>query len=304
MENTAQNRMTQNQTTQNQTTQNQTTQNQTTQNQTTQNQTAKNQTTQNQTVQNQTMQDRAWKNILAERVIHEEQLYEGLMQFATKHNLPQTMAALPFAKKMHEGQFRKGKERIPYIYHPLMVAAHALTLGFVRDDMIATAILHDVCEDCGVTSKQLPVGEDVQLAVSLLTKPQKQRQESGEEQPVWQRQESGEGQPVKQSQEEAGEKPHLYHWDAYYEAIEKNQIALFVKLLDRCNNLSCMTNAFNAEKQRRYIDETIHYYFPMMERAKERYPEYAGQLFLIRYQMISVIEAIGTATPDSRNPSD
>ena len=282
MENTAQNRTTQDQTTQNQTTQNQTTQNQTTQNQTTQNQTA----------QNQTMQDRAWKNILAERVIHEEQLYEGLMQFATKHNLPQTMAALPFAKKMHEGQFRKGKERIPYIYHPLMVAAHALTLGFVRDDMIATAILHDVCEDCGVTSKQLPVGEDVQLAVSLLTKPQKQRQEPGEEQPVWQR------------QEEAGEKPHLYHWDAYYEAIEKNQIALFVKLLDRCNNLSCMTNAFNAEKQRRYIDETIHYYFPMMERAKERYPEYAGQLFLIRYQMISVIEAIGMATPYSRNPSD
>ena len=236
-------------------------------------------TAQNRTTQNQTTQDRAWENILAERVIHEEQLYEGLMQFATKHNLPQTMAALPFAKKMHEGQFRKGKERIPYIYHPLMVAAHALTLGFVRDDMIATAILHDVCEDCGVTSKQLPVGEDVQLAVSLLTKPQKQRQEPGEE-------------------------PHLYHWDAYYEAIEKNPIALFVKLLDRCNNLSCMTNAFNAEKQRRYIDETIHYYFPMMERAKERYPEYAGQLFLIRYQMISVIEAIGTATPDSRNPSD
>ena len=100
-----------------------------------------------------------------ERFFYEEHMYIYLERYARLNQLDQTVKALPYARKMHEGQFRKGKEKIPYIYHPLMAASQALALGLDSDDIIATALLHDVCEDCGVLPDELPVGERVKTAV-------------------------------------------------------------------------------------------------------------------------------------------
>jgi (p)ppGpp synthase/HD superfamily hydrolase len=55
--------------------------------------------------------------------------------------------ALALAVKLHHGQLRKGS-RVPYISHPLAVAAIALEYGASWDEAIA-AVLHDVIEDCG-----------------------------------------------------------------------------------------------------------------------------------------------------------
>ena len=41
-----------------------------------------------------------------------------------------------------------------------------------------------------------------------------------------------------------------------------------------------------------YIKETQEYIHPLMEKARDEYPEYSNQLFLIRYHMNSVIEAL------------
>ena len=55
--------------------------------------------------------------------------------------------AVEFATVMHDGQVRKGSG-VPYISHPLAVAAIALQHGADEDQAIA-ALLHDVPEDCG-----------------------------------------------------------------------------------------------------------------------------------------------------------
>lgn len=72
--------------------------------------------------------------------------------YAAVKNMPQTSKVLPFAREAHSGQVRKGKDSVPYIYHPLLIACHALALGMDDDDIISTALLHDVCEDCGIAA--------------------------------------------------------------------------------------------------------------------------------------------------------
>jgi (p)ppGpp synthase/HD superfamily hydrolase len=57
--------------------------------------------------------------------------------------------AIYWAKKYHEGQFRKSGE--PYYTHPLEVA-YMLTEYKLKTDVIITAILHDIVEDTKVTA--------------------------------------------------------------------------------------------------------------------------------------------------------
>ena len=61
--------------------------------------------------------------------------------------------AAAFARRAHEGVFRKGS-KVPYIVHPLETAM--IVAGFTDDEeMIAAALLHDVVEDAGVTPQKL-----------------------------------------------------------------------------------------------------------------------------------------------------
>lgn len=55
--------------------------------------------------------------------------------------------ALALAVEAHDGQKRKGTN-IPYVAHPMAVAAIALDYGATEDQAIA-ALLHDVLEDGG-----------------------------------------------------------------------------------------------------------------------------------------------------------
>ena len=57
--------------------------------------------------------------------------------------------AILFATSAHEGQMRK-LGRIPYILHPMEVAAIVSTMSEDMETMTA-AVLHDTVEDCGVT---------------------------------------------------------------------------------------------------------------------------------------------------------
>ena len=69
--------------------------------------------------------------------------------------------AVQVAIKAHQGQFRKGEDRLPYISHPMAV------MGLVKehyndfivesqlDDAMIVAVLHDVIEDSDVTAEDL-----------------------------------------------------------------------------------------------------------------------------------------------------
>lgn len=120
----------------------------------------------------------------------------------------------------------------------------------------STALLHDVCEDCGVKINELPVNDTTKEAVALLTKDDETDEES------------------------------------YYQKISGNPIATMVKLLDRCNNISGMAAGFSKEKTVEYIKETEQFFYPLLQKAKSEYPMYSNQLFLIKYHTSSVMEAI------------
>lgn len=197
---------------------------------------------------------------VSDRLFNEDRMYTYVKTYATVKRMYQTLRVLPYARELHKGQFRKGKDKVPYIYHPLLIACHALALGLDDDNLVSTAILHDVCEDCGVKIEELPVNETTRKAVALLTKPS----------------------------------PHLTkeEKERYYQEIAKNEIATMVKLLDRCNNVSGMAAGFDRDKLVTYIKETEKYFFPIMHEAKTDFPMYSNAIFLIKYHISSVLMAI------------
>ena len=195
-------------------------------------------------------------------LLNEQQLYTYLETYARENQLQQTITVLPYAREMHKGQYRKGKDNIPYICHPMLIACHALSLGLDGDNLISAALLHDVCEDCGVAVCDLPVNEETKHIVALLTKDK-----------------------IAYKNSDKGK-------EAYYSAIAKNEMALMIKLLDRCNNISGMVGGFTKEKTEFYARETKEWFYPLIELAKREYPKYNRQIFLIQYHMVSVLESL------------
>lgn len=201
---------------------------------------------------------------LSDRLFSEARMATYVSAYCNAKHLYQTKRALAFAREKHDGQYRKpghSKEKIPYINHPLLLTCHALALGLEDDDLLSACLLHDVCEDCGTAPEELPVNEQTREAVRLVTKP-----------------------------ENFGKTDPEYR--TYYDGIAGNRIALMVKLLDRCGNISGMATCFTDKHMAEYIKETQEYINPLMERARDDYPEYSNQLFLIRYHMNSVLEAL------------
>lgn len=199
---------------------------------------------------------------LHDRIFSEEHMYTFIKSAAAAKKLTQTSKVLQMAREFHEGQTRKGKDQVPYIYHPLMIACHALALGLDEDDLIAAILLHDVCEDCGATLEDIPVNDDVKKAIELVTFCVQ------------------EGETKEQAKRR------------YYEAISENRLATIIKVLDRCNNISTMAVAFSKKKMAAYIDETEEYVLPLLNCIKTKYPECYNAAFLLKYQMLSILESL------------
>ena len=189
-------------------------------------------------------------------------MYTRMRTLAQAENLPNTYKALAYARDMHQGENRKPSKfnnnspAVPYIVHPLMMACHAHALGIRGDSVLATVMLHDVCEDCGISPEELPFPQDIRHSVALLTK--------------------HEGQPTAE----------------YYAGIMTESCASIVKALDRCNNVSTMAQCFSREKLVESTQETEQYVYPLLEHIKNEYLEYNDAVFVIKYQILSLIESI------------
>ena len=200
------------------------------------------------------------------RVFAEERMYTFVKTAATARGLCQTLMALPFAREKHEGQTRKhleGEEIVPFINHPLTMACHALAMDIRDDNVLAAILLHDVVEDCNdVEPEDLPVNDTVRDTVVRMTH-------------TWPK---------------GGDTPEGMR--KYYDRILESPAASLVKIIDRCNNLSMMPTGFTHEKMASYIVETEKYVFPVMKHLKETAPEYSNALFLLKYQMVSMMESL------------
>lgn len=188
-------------------------------------------------------------------------MFTFIKGFATAGGYSQTLQALIFARSKHAEQKRKSGE--PYINHPYTMALHAISLGIATDNLLATILLHDVLEDCeGVRLSDLPVGPEVREAVSLLTF----------------------SVATHETKEQALQR--------YYSAISHNKYASFTKIFDRCHNVSSMAGTFTAFKLDQYIAETDKFVIPLIDSAKEHWPDKTNFLFALQYQIIAVTDAI------------
>lgn len=89
-----------------------------------------------------------------------------------KMGLEHIFEAAIFAAFKHNGQVRKGKNKSPYITHPLLVAKAVHQVGGVSDILILTAaVLHDTIEDTKTTDAEISerFGEHVLTLVRELT---------------------------------------------------------------------------------------------------------------------------------------
>lgn len=89
---------------------------------------------------------------------------------AAADRFPLVRAALEKARSAHEGQVRNGSGGMPYVEHPMTVAARLDEHGF-REEVLAAALLHDVVEDSATTLEELrgAFGDEVAGMVGALT---------------------------------------------------------------------------------------------------------------------------------------
>lgn len=193
-------------------------------------------------------------------VYHADKMYTYIRGYASGVGMIQTQKALSFAREKHNGQKRKNGD--PYIVHPLTMACNALSMGIRDDNTIATILLHDVCKDCGVALEELPVNDIVRRGVQLMT---------FEVMP-------GETKDIAKTR--------------YYNMLIQSKEAVITKLIDRCHNVSSMAGTFSVEKLKSYIKETRTYVLPLLRHAKEHYPEESDRLFMLKYHITSVVDAI------------
>ena len=174
---------------------------------------------------------------------------KGFLQGA---NLEQSINALTYMRKRHDGQKRSSGER--YIIHPLRMASAAMALGIRDDDLLATILIHDVVEDTGVTVNDLPFNDRIKRSVKYMTV-----RRFGDE--------------LKSDTKKR-----------YYKNLLEDPHAMICKGFDRCDNLSTI-----IEKDERAIVknvlETNILLMPVMRKAKENWPNLSNILYVLRSEL-------------------
>lgn len=192
-----------------------------------------------------------------------ESMYRFLIDASQAHELPQTMAVLPLVLEWHKGQWWMDTgEKTPMLAHPLTMACHAIMLGFVEDEIIASALLHAVPAYCGIRPEELPVSEDIRETVRLLS-----------------------SRPCLDGNRDEALRKHC-------ELLKANRIACFVDILSRTHFIATMVSRVSREKMVGYVQDIDTYVLPMIEHLRTAWPEFFYASYNLRYHIRSVTETL------------
>ncbi len=173
-----------------------------------------------------------------------EHILTSLQEYHPQADEDLVKAAYLFAFEKHQGQKRQSGE--PYIIHPLNVAKVVTTLK-LDEEAIAAALLHDVVEDCEVSTEDISerFGERVAILVGGVTKLSKMSFSSREER-----------------QAENFRKMMM--------AMSKDVRVILVKLADRLHNMKTLDykakTTGGMESAQRIARETMEIYAPLANR--------------------------------------
>lgn len=170
--------------------------------------------------------------------------------------------AMEFGQAYHTG-FRKDGVT-PEFDHQISIAQYVRTMisGLSHpEETLCTVFLHDVREDFDVSDGEIrsEFGDQVADAVETMTK--KFRGVSKRSEDV-------------------------------FASIAANSIASVAKGADRIHNHQTMVGVFSDEKQRKYMEETKAYFFPMLKAARRKFVEQEPVYENIKHMLVSQIELI------------
>ncbi len=216
--------------------------------------------------------------------------YNSISKYANRYNLRNTKIALDLAYALHDGTYRDGGA--PYIIHPMEITNYLILLNIRNaildmnlsnlhdenlaeiqtnhdlDILFASALLHDSIEDCKeklhgerqelVTNYNLH--PDVLKFVIILTKDKNNPK---------------------------------YTDDSYHEQIILNWQTLIIKIADRTSNCSTIS-VFNSHRMEKYVRETKKYFYPMISKGKNLYPDFSRIFTIMKYLIVSICESVAS----------
>lgn len=194
----------------------------------------------------------------------ENKMYTRLMAQFEALGMDQSIRALTFARKKHDGAVRRSTNQ-PYIVHPLLMASIAMAMGLRDDELFSVIILHDIVEDTETKISDLPVNNVVKQGVRRMTA------------------ERYEGESKLQSKMR------------YFHELLDDKNAIICKALDRFVNLSTMAGEFEPDKIRKNVIETDQLLLPILREAKNNYPELTPTLYLLRVMVRSINETLANS---------
>ncbi|MCF0136018.1 MAG: HD domain-containing protein [Lachnospiraceae bacterium] len=193
-------------------------------------------------------------------------LYEYIEYYAHTRSLRNTLLALPLARGLHNGTYRKftmtrdgSAHRIPYVMHCLRVCTILMHMNIPlswedQDILLASALCHDMIEDIPFEQKGLELIHIYHLdprvyeTVLLVSK-------------------RNDFTPEEQA--------------AHVQGIQSHPLALLVKLADRSHNVEDLYNR-SPRKVREYIGETRDMFLPMCSYGFDHYPHLVKSIEILQ----------------------
>ncbi|MBQ7534411.1 MAG: bifunctional (p)ppGpp synthetase/guanosine-3',5'-bis(diphosphate) 3'-pyrophosphohydrolase [Stomatobaculum sp.] len=189
-----------------------------------------------------------------------DKIFTFLKGFYKGAGMNSSLRALIFARAVHEGQFRADGQ--PFLVHPLFMASYLISMKVYDDDLSSIVLLHDVNEDRGVEIDTLPFNKIIREGVRYMTF----RQHDNED------------------KESAKER--------YYRELLLSREALMCKAVDRFMNLASMEGVLSKEAVENNIIETDTLLLPVLREGREKWPEIADYLFVMRANLRAVMETL------------
>lgn len=204
---------------------------------------------------------------MKEAITKQTQNYEEMIDFikfnTKKEKMPNTYLALSMTEKLYEGKFRTSGD--PFVIHPLRVSSYLLNLGIMDDVTNAAALLHEKShwmKGADTYIRDSGINPEVTRIVNIV---------------------SNKAMPLPE----------------YYKKIQEEPRAILEKLANRAHTCTFLAKA-SYEDMEAYTRENQEYMVPMCEWAKMHLPQYANQIEIMQYHILSISNIVEVVTRQNR----